>query len=169
MTCIDEELKFNLTMNGCVDSCGEYDGRGECMTYYTEGNVIMSTCNCKAGNYILNVMLIIIQTVVNTFTSRTRDKADVSALRITRVRFEFTINITNLLWIYQYHEFAIHWLIFEFSTWKLYVEPSKLKQFKIPCRKNALVQIRINVWTVYSINLFNILISNVPTLSYPIY
>ena len=84
-------------MNGCVDSCGEYDGRGECMTYYTEGNVIMSTCNCKAGNYILNVMLIIIQTVVNTFTSRTRDKADVSALRVTRVRFEFTINITNLL------------------------------------------------------------------------
>lgn len=49
VTCIDEELKFNLTMNGCVDSCGEYDGRGECMTYYTEGNVIMSTCNCKAG------------------------------------------------------------------------------------------------------------------------
>ena len=101
MTCIDEELKFNLTMNGCVDSCGEYDGRGECMTYYTEGNVIMSTCNCKAGNYILNVMLIIIQTVVNTFTSRTRAMADDSALRVTRVwiPFEFTISITNLLFI----------------------------------------------------------------------
>ena len=99
VTCIDEELKFNLTMNGCVDSCGEYDGRGECMTYYTEGNVIMSTCNCKAGNYILNVMLIIIQTVVNTFTSRTRslprDKADVKTLMKSPVHFEFTINITN--------------------------------------------------------------------------
>ena len=91
VTCIDEELKFNLTMNGCVDSCGEYDGRGECMTYYTEGNVIMSTCNCKAGNYILNVMLIIIQTVVNTFTSRTRDKADVSALMKSPFNCEIAI------------------------------------------------------------------------------
>ena len=97
VTCIDEELKFNLTMNGCVDSCGEYDGRGECMTYYTEGNVIMSTCNCKAGNYILNVMLIIIQTVVNTFTSRTRDKADrpprTSALS---PEFEFALNSLSI-------------------------------------------------------------------------
>jgi hypothetical protein len=36
-------------MVGCVDQCGEYEGRGECQTYYTQGNVIMSSCKCKAG------------------------------------------------------------------------------------------------------------------------
>ena len=140
MTCIDEELKFNLTMNGCVDSCGEYDGRGECMTYYTEGNVIMSTCNCKAGNYTLSVMLII-QPVVNTFFTSlyTFVQRTQRTSTVHYIAFDGISNVETIGWT------------------------SKLKQFKIPCRKKALVQIRINVWTVYSINLFNILISNVPS------
>jgi len=51
VSCDDEsdEAVFNMTMVGCVDECGEYEGRGECQTYYTQGNVIMSSCTCKAG------------------------------------------------------------------------------------------------------------------------
>ena len=40
---------LNLTLADCVNSCGKEKNQGECRTYYTASNFIMSSCICKAG------------------------------------------------------------------------------------------------------------------------
>ena len=40
---------LNLTLTDCVNSCGMEKKQGACVTYYTAGNFIMSSCICKAG------------------------------------------------------------------------------------------------------------------------
>jgi hypothetical protein len=45
----DEVIAFNLTLDGCVNKCGEHEGRGSCSTFYTQGGFLMSSCQCKAG------------------------------------------------------------------------------------------------------------------------
>ena len=45
----DEELYLNVTLSGCINNCGEKEGRGNCQTFYSQGGVLMSSCRCKAG------------------------------------------------------------------------------------------------------------------------
>lgn len=45
----DEELYLNVTLSGCINDCGEKEGRGNCQTFYSQGGVLMSSCRCKAG------------------------------------------------------------------------------------------------------------------------
>lgn len=49
LNCSSSPVSLNFTLSGCVNNCGQNDGRGECRTAYVNNGVLMSSCECKAG------------------------------------------------------------------------------------------------------------------------